>query len=103
MASRFETFARQLLTDSQWKSFDFFEVAQISLPDDDSRQLFEGNEISSVCTGSESLFLGSHDGWVSIIGKSWKVVKRFPAHEGASITNMRQVEGTSLLVTIAVS
>ena len=88
---------------TQWKSFDFFQVAQISLPDDETRQLFESNEISSVCAGSDSLFLGSSDGWVSIIGKSWKVVKKFQAHEAGSITNMRQVEGTSLLLTVAVS
>ncbi|KAF7544998.1 hypothetical protein G7046_g9660 [Stylonectria norvegica] len=84
-----------------WKSFDFFEVTQIALPDDDTKQLFESNEISTVCTGSESFFLGSYDGWVSIVGKAWKVVKKFQAHEIGAITHMRQVEGTSLLVTVA--
>ncbi|QUC21366.1 uncharacterized protein UV8b_05609 [Ustilaginoidea virens] len=84
-----------------WKSFDFFQVSQVSLPDDDARQLFEGNEISSVCAGSESLFLGGNDGSVSIVGKSWKVVRKFQAHETGRVTHMRQVEGTSLLVTVA--
>ncbi|KAH7133056.1 hypothetical protein B0J13DRAFT_92789 [Dactylonectria estremocensis] len=84
-----------------WKSFDFFDVAQIPLPADETQQLFEGNEISSVCTGSDSLFVGSHDGWVSIIGAAWNVVRRFQAHEIGSITHMRQVEGTSVLVTVA--
>ncbi|OPB39686.1 Vacuolar protein sorting-associated protein Vps11 [Trichoderma guizhouense] len=83
-----------------WKSFDFFDVTQVALPDDETRQLFESNDISSVCTGSDSLFLGSNDGYVSILGKGWKVIRRFQAHE-ARITHMRQVEGTSLLVTIA--
>ena len=73
----------------------------MSLPDDDARQLFEGNEISSVCAGSESLFLGGNDGSVSIVGKSWKVVRKFQAHETGRVTHMRQVEGTSLLVTVA--
>lgn len=86
----------------QWKSFDFFDVSQVALPDDETRQLFEGNDIASVCAGSDSLFLGSSDGYVSIIGKGWKGIRRFQAHE-ARITHMRQVEGTSLLVTIAVS
>lgn len=75
----------------------------MTLPDEETRQLFENNEISSVCAGSDSLFLGSGDGFVSIIGKSWKAVKKFQAHEAGRITHMRQVEGTSLLVTVAVS
>ena len=40
-----------------------------------------------------------------IVGPSWKVVRRFPAYDegaGWGITHMRQVEGTSLLVTVAV-
>jgi hypothetical protein len=86
-----------------WKSFDFFEVAQISLPDDESRQLFESNEVSSLCTGSESLFIGSVTGWVSILGKGFKALRKFQAHDTGSITQMRQVEGTSLLVTVSVS
>ena len=77
-------------------------MTQVSLPDDETRQLFESNEISSLCTGSDSLFLGSNDGWVSIIGKGWKVARRFQAHTSGSITHMRQVDGTSLLVTVAV-
>lgn len=84
-----------------WKSFDFFEVSQVSLPDADTRHLFEGNEISSICAGSDSLFIGGNDGTVSIIGKSWKIVSKFQAHEAGRVTHMRQVEGTSLLVTVA--
>lgn len=38
-----------------------------------------------------------------IVGQSWKVVRSFQAYEtGAPVTHMRQVEGTSLLVTVAV-
>ncbi|KAL1882356.1 hypothetical protein VTK73DRAFT_1915 [Phialemonium thermophilum] len=84
-----------------WKSFDFFEVNEVKLTDDDTRNFFESNEISSVCSGSDSLFLGSNDGFVRIVGPSWKVVRSFHAHETGRITHMRQVEGTSLLVTIA--
>ena len=36
-----------------------------------------------------------------IVGPSWKIVRSFLAHETGSITHMRQVEGTSLLVTVA--
>jgi vacuolar protein sorting-associated protein 11 len=75
-------------------------------PDDEAsvketRHLFENNEISSVCSGSESLFLGSDDGHVRIVGPSWKVLRSFRAHDAGRITFMRQVEGTSLLVTVA--
>jgi vacuolar protein sorting-associated protein 11 len=75
----------------------------VPLPEEDTKQLFESNDISSVCAGSDSLFLGSLDGSVSIVGKSWKVVRSFQAHDAGAITHMRQVEGTSLLVTVAVS
>ncbi|PHH89589.1 hypothetical protein CDD83_5702 [Cordyceps sp. RAO-2017] len=84
-----------------WKSFDFFDVSNVALADDDTRQLFEGNEIASVCAGSDSLFVGSNDGFVSIIGKAWKVLRRFQAHDAGRITHMRQLEGTSILVTVA--
>ncbi|KAK3315511.1 hypothetical protein B0H66DRAFT_346224 [Apodospora peruviana] len=84
-----------------WRSFDFFEATQINITDDDARVFFESNEISSVCSGSESLFLGSYDGHVRIVGPNWKVVRSFQAYETGPITHMRQVEGTSLLVTVA--
>ncbi|KAI0437145.1 vacuolar protein sorting protein-like protein [Xylaria telfairii] len=84
-----------------WKAFDFFEVGQVRLGDDETRSFFENNETSSVCSGSDSLFLGSDNGYVRIIGPSWKVVRSFQAHETGRITHMRQVEGTSLLVTVS--
>ncbi|KAF3765414.1 vacuolar protein sorting-associated protein 11 [Cryphonectria parasitica EP155] len=85
-----------------WKSFDFFDVSQVKLPDDaETRSFFEGNEIASVCSGSDSLFLGSTDGYVRIVGPSWKIMRSFQAHEDVRISHMRQVEGTSLLVTVA--
>ncbi|KAF2969451.1 hypothetical protein GQX73_g4114 [Xylaria multiplex] len=84
-----------------WKAFNFFEVSQVTLGDDETRSVFENNEISSVCSGSESLFIGSDNGYVRIIGPSWKVVRSFQAHETGRITHMRQVEGTSLLVTVS--
>ncbi|KAI0536191.1 vacuolar protein sorting protein-like protein [Xylaria digitata] len=84
-----------------WKAFDFFEVSQVTLGDDETRSVFENNEISSVCSGSESLFIGSDNGYVRIIGPSWKVVRSFQAHETGRITHMRQIEGTSLLVTVS--
>ncbi|KAF4930392.1 Vacuolar protein sorting-associated protein 11-like protein [Colletotrichum viniferum] len=85
----------------QWKAFDFFDVNQVRLADDETRAFFESNEIASVCSGSDSLFLGSYDGFVRIVGSSWKIVKSFQAHDVGTITHMRQIEGTSLLVTVA--
>ncbi|KAK3304676.1 uncharacterized protein B0T15DRAFT_400127 [Chaetomium strumarium] len=91
------------LASLQWRSFDFFDASQIKITDDDTRAVFEGNDISAVCSGSDSLFLGGYDGTVRIVGPgSWKIVRSFRAYDGgASITHMRQVEGTSLLVTVA--
>ncbi len=87
----------------QWRSFDFFDATQIRIADDDTRTFFESNEIASVCSGSDSLFFGGYDGTVRIVAASWKVVRSFVAYEsGGPITHMRQVEGTSLLVTVAV-
>ena len=48
------------------------------------------------------MFLGSYDGTVRILSSAFKVVRSFQAHDTGAITNMKQVEGTSLLVTIAV-
>ncbi|RDW72178.1 vacuolar protein sorting protein-like protein [Coleophoma crateriformis] len=86
---------------TSWKTFDFFEVSQVKPPDDETRSFFENNEISCVCAGSDSLFLGSHDGSVRILSSSFKILRTFQAHDAGSITHMKQVEGTSLLVTIA--
>ncbi|KAK3683374.1 hypothetical protein B0T22DRAFT_430670 [Podospora appendiculata] len=84
-----------------WRSFDFFNASQVKITDDDTRAFFESNDISSVCSGSDSLFLGSYDGLVRIVGPSWKVLRSFQAYDHGPITHMRQVEGTSLLVTVA--
>ncbi|CZR52178.1 related to PEP5 protein [Phialocephala subalpina] len=86
---------------TSWKTFDFFEVSQVKPPDDESKSFFENNEISCVCSGSDSLFLGSHDGFVRILSPTFKVLRTFQAHDTGSITHMKQVEGTSLLVTIS--
>ncbi|KAJ3498405.1 hypothetical protein NLG97_g1152 [Lecanicillium saksenae] len=84
-----------------WKSFDFFDISQVALPEAEATQLFESNNVSSICAGSDSLFLGSSDGSVSILGKNWKVVNTFQAHDAGQVTHMRQIEGTSILVTVA--
>ncbi|CZS97412.1 related to PEP5 protein [Rhynchosporium agropyri] len=86
---------------TSWKTFDFFEVNQVNPADDESRSFFDNNEISCVCSGSENLFLGSHDGVVRILSSSFKILRTFQAHDTGSITHMKQVEGTSLLVTIS--
>ncbi|PNH61367.1 hypothetical protein VD0001_g9704 [Verticillium dahliae] len=83
-----------------WRAFDFFDVSQVRLADDETRLFVESNDISKICSGSDSLFLGSYDGYVRIVGASWKIVRSFQAHD-AAITHMRQIEGTSLLLTIA--
>ncbi|PQE07701.1 vacuolar sorting protein [Rutstroemia sp. NJR-2017a BVV2] len=84
-----------------WKTFDFFEVSQVKPPDSESKSFFENNEISCICSGPENLFTGSYDGTVRILSPSFKILRTFQAHDVGSITHMKQVEGTSLLITIA--
>jgi len=59
------------------------------------------NNITCVATGSDNVFFGSTDGQVRILSQNFKVVRAFKAHDVGSITFMKQVQGTSLLVTIA--
>lgn len=94
--------SRQAANHPQWKSFDFFDATPVSLADDETRNIFESNETSCVTSGSGNLFLGSYDGFVRIVSSGWKVVQSFRAHDAGAVTHMRQVEGTSLLVTVAV-
>ncbi|EKG19387.1 Zinc finger RING-type protein [Macrophomina phaseolina MS6] len=84
-----------------WKPFKFFDVSQVKLPDAESTSLFEQGSITSVASGSDNVFLGSQDGVVRIVSSAFKVVREFQAHEAGSIRYMKQVQGTSLLVTIA--
>ncbi|RKF65103.1 Vacuolar protein sorting-associated protein 11-like protein [Golovinomyces cichoracearum] len=86
---------------TSWKTFDFFEVSQITPADDDTRCRLENNEISSICCGSENLFLGGKDGTVQILSSEFKILRMFKAYDSGSITYMKQIEGTYLLVTIA--
>ncbi|KAL2222222.1 putative vacuolar protein sorting protein [Thermoascus aurantiacus ATCC 26904] len=84
---------------TSWKTFNFFEVSQVKLPEESSSVFV--NEVSCLCTGSANLFLGTPDGTVHIVSSAFKVVRSFRAYDAGSITHMKQIEGTSLLVTIA--
>ncbi|KAL1985395.1 hypothetical protein VTN96DRAFT_7956 [Rasamsonia emersonii] len=84
---------------TSWKTFNFFEVSQVKLPEESSSVF--NDDVACLCTGSDNLFLGTNDGVVHIVSSSFKVVRSFKAHDAGSIRHMKQVEGTSLLVTIA--
>jgi hypothetical protein len=90
-----------MLIPLQWKTFDFFTITQIPITDPDTASVFQNNEISCVTSGSESLFLGGYDGVVRVLSSEFKVQKTWTAHDTGSITQMKQIEGTSLLVTVA--
>ncbi|GAM34781.1 vacuolar membrane protein [Talaromyces pinophilus] len=81
------------------KAFNFFEVSQVQIPDDSSSVI--NDDVACICTGSDSLFIGSNDGRVHILSPAFKIVRSFSAHDAGVIRHMRQIEGTSLLVTIA--
>jgi vacuolar protein sorting-associated protein 11 len=63
--------------------------------------LIQQVNITCVATGSDNIFFGSADGIVRILSQAFKTIRTFKAYETASITHMKQVQGTSLLVTIA--
>ncbi|KAL8780340.1 MAG: hypothetical protein Q9194_000969 [Teloschistes cf. exilis] len=60
-----------------------------------------GADFGCICSGSDNLFLGSTDGQVRILSSAFKILRTFHAHESGSITHIKQIEGTSLLVTIS--
>ncbi|KAE8392990.1 hypothetical protein BDV23DRAFT_150268 [Aspergillus alliaceus] len=84
---------------TSWKAFNFFEVSSVKLPEESS-SIFS-SDISSLCTGSSNIFVGSIDGFVHFISSSFKLLRSFKASDGGPITHLKQIEGTSLLVTIA--
>ncbi|KAI9673731.1 MAG: hypothetical protein M1829_003968 [Trizodia sp. TS-e1964] len=86
------------MASTSWKAFNFFEVSQVLLSDENALQR---DDINCVCSGSDNIFFGSSDGEVQILSRAFKVVRSFKAHNTGAITHMKQVEGTSLLVTIA--
>ena len=45
--------------------------------------------------------MGSNDGHIRILSQAFKVVRTFKAHDTGSITHIKQVDGTALLVTIS--
>ncbi|EPS32922.1 hypothetical protein PDE_07883 [Penicillium oxalicum 114-2] len=84
---------------TSWKAFNFVDVTPVKLPEDSSA-LF-GTDLASLCTGSANLFVGTVDGFVHIVSSSFRILRSFKAHDAGSITHMKQIAGTSLLVTIA--
>ncbi|KAI9753408.1 MAG: hypothetical protein M4579_005180 [Chaenotheca gracillima] len=87
---------------TSWKQFNFFDVSQVQPPnDDESAAVLQSNEISCVCSGSDTIFLGTSDGYVRILSQTFKVVRSFRAHESGSVTHMKQIKGTSMLVTVS--
>ncbi|KAJ5712588.1 hypothetical protein N7493_009056 [Penicillium malachiteum] len=84
---------------TSWKAFNFIDVTPARLPEESSA-LF-GSDLSSLCTGSANLFLGTNDGFVHIVSSSFRVLRSFKAHDTGAITHMKQINGTSLLATVS--
>ncbi|KAI5852990.1 hypothetical protein DFP73DRAFT_25898 [Morchella snyderi] len=95
---------------TSWKSFNFFTVTPVKAPDEvdktPSRPLFEGTDITAIASGSDSIFIGTSTGHVHVCNSTFKIVRSFHTHENdydhsGSIRHIKQVEGTSLLVTVS--
>ncbi|KAF2667692.1 vacuolar protein sorting-associated protein 11 [Microthyrium microscopicum] len=86
---------------SSWKAFRFFDVSEVSLGDEERSLFSDQNNVTCVTTGSDNVFFGSSDGTVRILSSAFKIIRSFKAHESGSTTQMKQVHGTHLLVTVA--
>ncbi|KAK9481024.1 hypothetical protein V1514DRAFT_65848 [Lipomyces japonicus] len=89
-----------------WRHFNFFDVLPIRDPNltDDDGPLYSDPNVSALCSGSGSLFLGTTKGVVKIVSQSLKLQVSFVAHDnGATITHISQVPDTAYLITIAES
>ncbi|KIW34222.1 uncharacterized protein PV07_01014 [Cladophialophora immunda] len=88
---------------TSWKSFPFFDVSQIPVPADEDGSYVFDNDVVSLTTGADSLFLGTSVGSVRILSRALKVVRSFQASDAsdASITHLRQVPDTPFLVTVS--
>ncbi|KAJ5559055.1 hypothetical protein N7461_003027 [Penicillium sp. DV-2018c] len=84
---------------TSWKAFNFIDVSPVKLPEKSS-SIFN-SDLSSICTGSANLFVGTTDGFVHIVSSAFRVVRSFKAHDTGSITHMRQINDTALLVTVS--
>ncbi|KAJ5568059.1 hypothetical protein N7450_010545, partial [Penicillium hetheringtonii] len=81
------------------ESVQLYRRLPVKIPEESSA-LF-GSDLSSLCTGSSNLFLGTSDGFVHIVTSTFRAVRSFKAHDAGSISHMKQINGTSLLVTVA--
>lgn len=77
---------------TSWKTFDFFDVTQAHPGDEETRSIFENNEITCVSSGIKNLFLGTRDGSVHILSPEFKTVRIFKAHTSGTVTHIMQVE-----------
>ncbi|CAD6502529.1 BgTH12-05120, partial [Blumeria graminis f. sp. triticale] len=85
----------------QWKTFDFFDVTQAHPGDEETRSIFENNEITCVSSGIKNLFLGTRDGSVHILSPEFKTVRIFKAHTSGTVTHIMQVEKKKKLLITA--
>ncbi|KIW82030.1 hypothetical protein Z517_05057 [Fonsecaea pedrosoi CBS 271.37] len=88
---------------TSWKAFPFFEVSQIPVPADEDGSYVFDNDVVSLTTGADSLYLGTSAGSVRILSRALKIVRTFQASDApdASVTHLRHVPNTPFLVTIS--
>ncbi|EXJ84853.1 hypothetical protein A1O3_05528 [Capronia epimyces CBS 606.96] len=88
---------------TSWKEFPFFNVSQVPVPADDDGSYVFDNDVVSLTTGADSLFLGSSDGSVRILSRALKVAHSFHASDiaDAAVTHLKQIPDTPFLVTLS--
>lgn len=83
-----------------WKSFRFWDVTPISLPDHEAFSFDQGKP-SCIAAGSDHVIVGGSDGTIRLLDQSFRTTQTFPAHDAGSITHIEHLPGTSCIVTLS--
>lgn len=60
----------------------------------------QSGEVTSTCPSPEYLFLGTSNGTVNYVNRSFKIVRSFRACDEGTIVRMKHVEDTTFLLTV---
>ncbi|KAK5112638.1 hypothetical protein LTR62_003953 [Meristemomyces frigidus] len=86
---------------TSWKSFRFFDVTTVRLPDGDGSIALDQGKVSAISAGARNILVGTPDGTVHLLDHSFKSSRSWKAHDTGSVTHIKQVPDTSYLLTLA--
>ncbi|OQO09495.1 hypothetical protein B0A48_04897 [Cryoendolithus antarcticus] len=86
---------------TSWKQFRFFDVSQVRLLDGDGTVALDQGSVSCVAAGADRIYAGTPDGTIHSLDQSFKPSRTWQAHSSGSVSHIRQLPGTSYLLSIA--